>query len=339
LVCSLNYDHPAPRVFARLGGETGFGREGVAFEHLETGPRGLSLADARVWLRVQRPRLLVCGASGRRPDYTGVNLTLAARSVGLPVLSFLDHWKGWDRFAGRNDPARFLPDSLGVPDSASLDHLVGLGLDRRRLFVAGHPWLASRAGRPLDSRVRKRIRIQLGIAPDEPVVVLISQPLPGRKGRTLLHVRVKGGTLLPDLVAEALKTTVGQGVLVLRPHPREGRSFQSRTRKHPVRRIVYREADPEPLLAGADLVIGLDSMFLVEGALRGVPALSLGNSVPGYQNSCFFGLGLVQVTTPGELDRAVAHLLNHAAPRRNAPELEVPDPLSRCVATINGLLK
>lgn len=336
LARALDAQGQSPRVFARLGGEPAFGREGVPCTRLEAGPSGLTLRQARSWLREQVPDLLVCGTSGVKPDRTAVNLVLAARGLGVPSLGFLDHWKGWDRFAGKGRPDLYLPDRLGVPDAAARDCLMGRGLPGERLFVTGHPWLAERADRPRDPELRARVRRRLGAAPDEPVLVLVSQPLPGRTG-SLLRVR-DGRRPLPRVAIQVLEKARGRGLVVLRPHPREAErlapqlaAWQEAGPGAPVRCRVDAAALPEELLCAADLLLGGDSLFLVEASLRGVPTLAL-RDLPGYANPCFSATKLVRAVHMRELEQAVAMLLANPTPAR--PTLTPKNALHRCLAAL-----
>ena len=222
------------RVFARLGGEVGFDGEGVDFQRLDTRPEGMDPVEAREWLSSMNPDLLVCGASGPRPDLTACNLTLAARLLSIPCAGFLDHWKGWNRFSFQGDPVRFLPRRLGVPDSRSLSCLAAHGVPEDRMFIAGHPWLEARRTRPLDSKLRASVRARLEAGDDEPVLVLVSQPLPGGSAHSLSKARLRGKSL-PDLLAEAFTSVAGGGVRVLRPHPREASSFDRKSNHRPAR--------------------------------------------------------------------------------------------------------
>ena len=92
-------------------------------------------------------------------------------------------------------------------------------------------------------------------------------------------------------------------------------------------------------MCAADALVGLDSLLLVEGALRGVPTLSLGGEAVGYDNPCFFGLGLVKVAHAIESERgledALAATLN--GHRSVPPTLEVKDALSRCLELLKEM--
>jgi hypothetical protein len=209
----------------------------------------------------------------------------AARS-GIPSLSVLDSWNNYAmRFAGNAGPFTHLPDLLAVMDAGAKDDLIGLGFPPGRIVVTGHPYLdASPVPTP---ELRRTARSRVGVADDQRLVVFASEP---RDGDADGHGQQAFGALHGFL--EILAERSGWHVLV-KPHPTEDPA----TLRHLVdsARVpvaLATDAVPRHLMLAADLVVGMASIFLVEAAILGTPAISFR---PGCEDDDYFGsrLGVV----------------------------------------------
>src|SRR5262249_3287929 len=87
-----------------------------------------------------KPRLVAVGTS-ENPDTLGLALVAAARGRNLATLGLVDApANAWVRFRGRSDDAlHYCPDSVAVPDPATRDEFIKLGLASDRIAVTGHP--------------------------------------------------------------------------------------------------------------------------------------------------------------------------------------------------------
>jgi hypothetical protein len=264
-------------------------------------PAPVTREAARTYLRASAPDLVMTGAT--HPwDVTGdpstLNVLLAAKEEGTRTLALLDHWQGLDRFgdeAGRGDA--YAPAFLGVMDHWTRNQLA-VSLPDTRIEVVGHPhlervWLRSaevgREGR------RARCRETYGIAGDECLWVVVSQLLverddPGRRV-TLLETVAESRRFadwIGSLAADFQRLTGRRVRLVVRRHDKEPRPVGAEALTS---HRLATSTTVEVLLA-ADLLIGWDSMMLIEGAICGVPVLCLRHEAERYRRVDMERLGL-----------------------------------------------
>ncbi|WIM05112.1 MAG: hypothetical protein OHM77_10455 [Candidatus Nitricoxidivorans perseverans] len=194
----------------------------------------------------------------------------------LPSVGVLDHWKGLERFfpeRGGGAPLA-LPELLCVPDDVCAQALAGLGMPGGRLRVTGHPRLDCDLD-PGAAAIRTEARRRLGFPEGQPVHVLASETVHdhgffdacGSGCHPLERHPCGNRELLDRLIADA---SDGGALLVARPHP------QQRVPAYGTLRVIsWAEADDEMLIAAADRVYGLSSLFLALAQKRGVEVVNI----------------------------------------------------------------
>lgn len=235
-----------------------------------------------------KPDILVVGTS-ENPDSLAFPLIEAARSSGIVTLGAVDAIaNAKDRFRGRQaSPLHYAPDWLLVPDSATKDAYVDLGLPPSRVAICGHPRMEQIAAirKRWNEADRQNHRKQyLGISdPDTKVILFASELSVGLK--TSLFQRSPDYTLAgnpqnisrTEIVLDELLAAVAKlefdPFLVLRLHPKQ-------TRQDGAKHAGYFDyvSHTEPMLEmihSADLVVGMTSILLVEAAALGRPVLSV----------------------------------------------------------------
>lgn len=258
----------------------------------EVMPIPVSLEAARAYLRATGPDLVVTGATHPRDvtgDRSNLNVLLAAKLERCPTTALLDHWQGLDRFVDASrDGGAYAPDYLGVMDEWVREQLAPT-LPVTQIEVVGHPHLEQiwlRARDPGYSMRRAQCRQAHGVAADETVWIVVSQLLVDRedssKRVSLLDTQIGSvdyAAWIASLAGEFQCRTGRRVRLVFRLHCKEPR------------RIVFDLPREDPLataptseaLMAADLLIGWDSMMLLEGRVAGVGVLCLQHQPRLYQ--------------------------------------------------------
>jgi hypothetical protein len=257
----------AVEVFAR-------GKAVAMFEHAGLPVYALDAvgsAPERLEALVGRPDVcaVVTGTSLRQ-DYEAALWAGAAR-VGVPSVAVLDHWCNYgERFTDRA-PFDSLPDAIGVMDEAAREAMVAAGAPADRLRVTGQPYfddLASRAG-DLDTIT---LRAELGVDADRPIVVFASEPQRKYFGAGLGYD--EESSLMA--VADAVSRICPDALLCVKLHPLEpDDAHAERAHDLPLDVRVIRAWPSTRLILAANVVCGMTSVFLLEAAVLGRPALSI----------------------------------------------------------------
>ncbi len=242
--------------------------------------------DIRVQLRRLDARLVLTGTSVNPLEFEKLYIT-CARDLSIPSLSVLDFWTNYRlRFSNPNGELAFLPDRIAVMDDLARAEMIAAGFPSGCLVVTGQPALdsleAHRAA--FTSARRDTLRQQFDVTGADWLLLYASQPpnftdndesIPAPwldRQRTV-------GALLSAL-AELARAYGKSATLLVRPHPRENGEIYRSLTNDKVRIIVSNKGDSRDLALAADVVAGMNTMFLVEAAYLGRPTLSIRLGLP-----------------------------------------------------------
>ena len=241
----------------------------------------ITYQEAREYLSNTAPDLVCVGTSHPRDilgDMSTLNMLHAAESLGIPTFGLLDHWQGLDRFDNPDNA----PNYLGVMDSNLLKRFSSR-LPNTQVEVTGHPHLEGiwrEATASVFAEKRLRAREIFGFDPEAAIWFIVSQILVDRadpdRRVSFLQPEIEGRDLLETIrqFAESHRARTGRPVeVVCRIHPKE-----------PFRDVKnLNQLTPSQVLKLADLLIGWDSMLLIEGYFSGIPVLSLPHAVDRFR--------------------------------------------------------
>ena len=232
-------------------------------------------------------RAAVLGTS-EDADCWSHQLTTQAKSMGVPTVGVIDMGVNADkRFRGHgDDPLRYAPDWLVVPDSYCQDAFAKLGYSRERLLPFGHPhYDAIRARLSSTTAETHSWRAQCfpDIPSDMPIWLFLAEGVDRlepaqsfRQSSYTLHGRgdtdFRAAIALQELI-DAASGLPQRPWIVLRPHPKTDMvDFAHCQDGIDDCRIG---GDPMPMLLGADLVVGMTTMLLLEAYLLRRTTLSI----------------------------------------------------------------
>lgn len=253
------------RVMVHPLSEPYFIENNIAFIPLESqfSKFNISQSDWEEYLKTNNIQRIFCTTSSPYLDQSNCNLVVAARTLRIPTLGIMDHWKGLDRF-GPDETLEFLPDYLCCIDKHIKEQLTAKTGRPDQIFEVGHPyleqlWLKGKA----THRKSKVVNI-----------LLVSQPnSKDRSFESCFSIPVNGHPVILDTVYE-----ISHAMKVLE------RPFQIAFRPHPKERVFDNLPDGVTLqpaiswvdaLRENDIFIGLDSMALLEAFLQGKHCISL----------------------------------------------------------------
>lgn len=195
----------------------------------------------------------------------------AAREAGIPSLCLVDLYAAFEiDWCGSRDFA----SKVCVLNETVRQRFIARGADPDRIFVTGNPAF-DRIGK-LDRATRRAAkRVELGLAPDDRLIVWISQPEP----RLHPFSGIVGDPELPRRIERHLAScfATDQRVhMVFRLHPSEHRPYDEHGP-----RIRYGSSDEslDDLLCAADCVVTCSSTVGLEAALIGTPVVQIMESI------------------------------------------------------------
>ena len=208
------------------------------------------------------------------------SLTLQARKAGIPSLSVLDYWSHYrKRYANANDILVYLPDKIAVMDDYARQEMVLLGFPPDVLEVTGQP--------AFDCLEKRRQRYQRsfewpysmkyvsrrghGFIEDEPLVIFLSQPI----ATSGYGWGFNEYTVIPKFL-DAMAEVAPDCQILIRPHPRENnhKLYEFEAYKH-LDVKIRRSPGIKDLMMGADLIVGMNTVMLVEACYLGCITLSI----------------------------------------------------------------
>lgn len=273
-----------------------------------------SADQVEVLLQRERPEALLTGTS-MRPENDAAWWE-AARRARIPSLALLDHWCNYSERFSASAPFDSMPDVIGVMDDAGARELIDAGCADTRVRVTGQPHFDEVAHSP-DPRDRDSVRRELGVPPDRALMVFASEPQERFYGDALGYTEDDAF----EAVLAAAHSVVPEGMLIVKLHPLEAPDafvdFNPRAPGPEVR--IVRAYPPTRLIAAADVVLGMTSIFMLEAATVGVPSLSVR---PGGGEDHFTAIHsdlIRSVTDPAELAGALTDALAAGIRRAETP--------------------
>ncbi len=231
-------------------------------------------------------RLVLAGTSVNPLEFEK-HYIAAARELGIPTLAVIDFWSNYRlRFSDEQGELVFLPDRIAVMDELAREEMITAGFPPARLTVTGHPALDSlgthRAA--FTPAQRDTLRENLCVGPDDWLVLYASQPptFSDHDESTpppWLDRKRTVGALLSAL-ADLARARGKRATLLIRPHPREDGEIYRHLIHDTVSIKVSGEGNSRDLALAADVVAGMNTMFLVEAAQLGRPTLSIRLDLP-----------------------------------------------------------
>ncbi len=281
-------------------------------------PEDMTCIAAAKRLRLSKALLLLTGTSVN-PVELEKQFIAAAHETGIPSLAVLDFWSNYRRrFSDVEDHLVYLPDRIAVMDERARDEMIAVGFEPIRLIITGQPALddLAKLKTQFNSKRRHAIIDALSVAPDELFVLFVSQPMSILNGADAINPHYYGyteKTVLSSLTAalDQIAEEHNQKIaLVIRPHPRESDEFLDKLDYHTIRMLVYTEGKAYDLAMAADLVIGMNTILLMEACYLGCITVSIqpGLRLPDPLPTNLWGISRA-VYNEGEIKPVVEQML------------------------------
>jgi hypothetical protein len=226
------------------------------------------------WLAKEKPFTVITGTSFG--DYTEQWIWQACLALKIPSMAILDHWINYGvRFRNPSAVSVF-PDTIIVADNDARTLAVEEGLPMERIKVWGNPYYDYLINLEKTARIQKIRNLYLengnGI-----LMSFASEPF----SITPKNYGYNESEILKELVESTVETNSQKTPisLVVRPHPKENRenleAFVKTFKSENTKIFVSNVENPIELIQSSDLILGMISQFLIEGAVMKKPVLSL----------------------------------------------------------------
>ncbi len=212
-----------------------------------------------------RPNLIISSATSLPDrDMSEKYLWRNAASKQIKTLAFLDQWQNYaTRFSGTKPDERlaYLPDLINCINETGLEEMVQEGFEKKRLIPLGQPYLSDllESAATLD---QKRIRQQLGLPLERPIILFVSEPIEEHFGRTRGYTQYSVLDFFMSIVWPKEKGAF----LILKCHDKDDPKKYSSYLKPLGSNALLLPPGTAPLdvLVAADKVYGMTSMMLIE---------------------------------------------------------------------------
>jgi hypothetical protein len=275
---------PAPGTVALISDIARPYFEGIENIHIIPVDREVTQEQVDDIIRESDPYYIITGASAGM--CVEKRLIKSAHKASCKVVSFVDHyWNLWQRFANTETTEKweYQPDMIFVSAAVCKDKMLSLGCFASEIGIYQHPLLHDVFPAPLHTA--SETFSLLGLAKDKVPVVFVSEYV--FPGSDIWHwdqpqASDIDNTLISMLDAAASLNDEGCNiVLIIKKHPAQTQSFAPILAKYPP--ALYRDVgkfDKASLFQVSKMIIGLNSMFLLEAAEYGVDVYSYCGKMP-----------------------------------------------------------
>jgi hypothetical protein len=287
---AANYILDLPENLSAIGISCIILADGPSKEYLKQ--RNINYLDASTLsatsiIETYTPKLVLVGTSENKKSL-GLELIIKAKKNDIITASFIDMIVNTsERFKGTsNDPLKYCPDWLLVPDSITKNEYIKIGFNSNRVRVCGHPCYDralkfSREWNNNEGNLKNELFINT--THNQKIIVFISEskdelnPAASNYNNNYIF-RGRGKSkfrthIILEEILDAIKQISPKPYLIVRLHPKN--IIKEFSNYFTEVDMFHENSNPLSLLMKSDLVIGMSSMLLMEAALIGKPTLSL----------------------------------------------------------------
>jgi hypothetical protein len=275
-------------------------RNDILFSHPD---EAITNAEIEELLGKNRPDIIVTGTSVNFVDLEKKFIG-AARKLKIPCLALLDFWANYSqRFSDDELNLIYVPDKIAIMDDLAFNEMVAEGFCPETLVITGQPAFDTFADQKWNftHEMQQKIRCDLQINPNELFILFVSQELAKWFGDDDSNPQFLGyteHTVLHDVIPalEQISRKYEKPiVMIIRPHPCEKPDKYGGFNSDSIRISVSAEGDPRDIVMGADLIIGMNTMLLVESCYLGSIVVSV---QPGLRFKDFIPTNLMGYSIP-----------------------------------------
>ncbi|MDA0746024.1 MAG: hypothetical protein O2954_05855 [bacterium] len=211
-----------------------------------------------------------------------LNIIREAKSLDIRTVSVLDFWAHYRERFTTPEGVFVLPNAIAVMDEKAKEDMVAAEFPAECLHVTGQPAFDELVRYDLAEvrhQARKVLRCSVDCRTDETCILYASQPLSQLYSKAVLGFHEEDVLLgIVESLGRVLDRYSRRAVLLVKLHRREmNRPFtlpSSPSSNLRIRLIETDDIEPRELVVGSDLVVGMNSMMLMEACLLKKPVVS-----------------------------------------------------------------
>lgn len=255
----------------------------------------ISQDEIRKLLLKEAPDFLITGTSA--DDFTEKYLWKCAEELKIPSFAILDQWINYGlRFSRfgvselkeyeKKKEHIYLPSKILVMDTYAKKEIIKEGIEEDRILVSGHPYfdyLISKKETITDKMI-KDFRGSIGLNEDDYILIYASEPISetynesdnsehywGYSERTIFKEFISVLNKVAQKSSKKIK-------LIIRLHPKEKENNYNDlidNINNNISILIDKKLDGFKLMCASNLICGMSSMFLIEGAILGKSIISM----------------------------------------------------------------
>lgn len=248
---------------------------------------GISQDEIHKFLLKEAPNFLITGTSA--DDFTEKYLWKCAQELKIPSFAILDQWINYGlRFSEfgvselkeyeKKKEHIYLPSKILVMDNYAKEQMIKEGIAEDKILVSGHPYfeyLINKKETITDKEI-KNFRESIGVDEDDYIITYASEPISKTYNESDNSEHYWGyseRTIFKEFISvlnEVAQKTNKKTKLIIRLHPKENENNYNDlidNINNNILILIDRKLDGFKLICASNLICGMSSMFLIEGAV------------------------------------------------------------------------
>lgn len=281
-----------------------YGKDAALNKYSEYGLKGvdinsrlntISQDEIHKFLLQETPDFLITGTSA--DDFTEKYLWKCAEKLKISSFAILDQWVNYGlRFSKfgvselkeyeKKKEHSYLPSKILVMDNYAKGQMIKEGIEADKILVSGHPYFDYLINKKetINDKVIRDFRESIGFNEDDYVITYASEPISktynesdnsehywGYSERTIFKEFI---SVLNKVVQKANKKIK----LIIRLHPKENENNYNNlidNINNNISVLIDKKLEGFKLICASNLICGMSSMFLIEGAVLGKSIISM----------------------------------------------------------------
>jgi len=255
----------------------------------------ISQHEVNKFLLQEAPDFLITGTSA--DDFTEKYLWKCAKELKIPCFAILDQWINYGlRFSKfgvselkeyeKKKEHIYLPSKILVMDTYAKEQIIKEGIEEEKILVSGHPYFDYLINKKetINNKMIKDFRENIGFNEDDYIITYASEPISktynesdnsehywGYSERTIFKEFINVLNQVAQKSSKKIK-------LIIRLHPKENENNYNDlidNINNNILILINKKLDGFKLMCASNLICGMSSMFLIEGAVLGKSIISM----------------------------------------------------------------
>lgn len=255
----------------------------------------ISKDEIHKFLLKEAPNFLITGTSA--DDFTEKYLWECAEKLKIPSFAILDQWVNYGlRFSEfgvselkeyeNKREHSYLPSKILVMDNYAKKQMIKEGIGKDKILVSGHPYFEYLINKKetINNEVIKVFRESISSNDNDYIITYASEPISQTYNESDNSEHYWGyseRTIFKEFISvlnEVAQKSHKKIKLIIRLHPKESENNYNDlidNINNNISVLIDKKLDGFEVMCASNLICGMSSMFLIEGAVLGKPIISM----------------------------------------------------------------